>query len=107
MRPQQYDGQEQQEHGRVLELERQHERGELLHDADGEAAPERAEQAARGFQETYAGKLSATSGAGLAAALGEFERIDEILGRVMSYAQLLFACYSTDPTIGRFYQTVN
>ena len=30
-----------------------------------------------------------------------------MLGRVASYAQLLFAGNSTDPAIGRFYQTVN
>ena len=67
---------------------------------------QRAEQAARNFMATYAGKLSATSGAVLSAALGEFERIDEILGRVMSYAQLLFAGDSNDPAIGSFYQSM-
>ncbi len=30
-----------------------------------------------------------------------------MLGRVMSYAQLLFAGDSTDPAIGRFYQSMN
>ena len=39
--------------------------------------------------------------------IGEYERIQEMLGRVASYAQLLFAGDSTDPAIGRFYQTVN
>jgi len=67
---------------------------------------QRAEQAARGFAEHYAGRLASLSGATLAGALGEFERIDEILGRVMSYAQLLFAGDSTDPAIGSFYQSM-
>ena len=33
-----------------------------------------------------------------------FEAIDEVLGRIMSYAQLLFSADSTDPSAGRFYQ---
>ena len=36
----------------------------------------------------------------------EYERIDEILGRLSSYAQLLFAGNSTDAAVGKFYQTV-
>jgi oligoendopeptidase F len=47
------------------------------------------------------------SGAALAAVIAEYERLQELLGRVASYAQLLFAGNSTDPAIGRFYQTVN
>ncbi len=67
----------------------------------------RAEQAARGFAQTRAGTLGNLPGAGLAAAIKEYERLQDTLGRVASYAQLLFAGDSTDPTIGRFYQTVN
>ena len=67
----------------------------------------RAEQTAKGFAKAHAGTLSALSGAALAAVIAEYERIQEILGRVASYAQLLFAGDSTDPLIGRFYQTVN
>jgi oligoendopeptidase F len=33
-----------------------------------------------------------------------FEAIDEVLGRVMSYAQLLFSADSTDAVAGQFYQ---
>jgi oligoendopeptidase F len=68
---------------------------------------ERAEQQAKRFAEAYAGKLAQTGGAELAAAIAEFERIEEVLGRLMSYAQLLFSGDSTDPDIGRFYHTVN
>ena len=67
----------------------------------------RAEQTAKGFAQAHAGTLSSLSGAALAAVIAEYERIQEILGRVASYAQLLFAGDSTDPAIGRFYQTVN
>ena len=43
----------------------------------------------------------------LAAAIAEYERIEEVLGRLVSYAQLLFSGDSTNAEIGRFYQTVS
>jgi oligoendopeptidase F len=66
-----------------------------------------AEQSAKAFAQARAGKLAGLSGADLAAAIAEYEGIQETLGRVGSYAQLLFAEDSTDPAVGRFYQTVN
>ncbi|HEX3573646.1 MAG TPA: M3 family oligoendopeptidase [Rhodopila sp.] len=66
-----------------------------------------AERTAKAFGQVRAGTLAGLSGADLAAAIAEYERIQEALGRVASYAQLLFAEDSTDPAIGRFYQTVN
>ena len=65
------------------------------------------EAAAKAFAATYAGKLTRLGGGKLAAALGEYERMEAILGRIMSYAQLLFAGDSTDPVIGQFYQTAS
>jgi oligoendopeptidase F len=67
----------------------------------------RAEQTAKGFAQAHAGTLASLSGAALAVVIAEYERIQEILGRVASYAQLLFAEDSTDPAVGQFYQTVN
>ena len=67
----------------------------------------RAEQQAKAFAQAHAGTLANLSGAALAAAIAEYERIQERLGRVASYAQLLFAGDSNDASIGRFYQTVN
>jgi oligoendopeptidase F len=67
----------------------------------------RADQAARAFAAELQGKLAGLPGGRLAAAIGEYERIEEVLGRLMSYAQLLFSGDSTDAEIGRFYQTVN
>jgi oligoendopeptidase F len=67
----------------------------------------RVEQTAKGFAQAHAGTLAALSGAALAAVIAEYERIQEVLGRVASYAQLLFASDSSNPAIGRFYQTVN
>jgi oligoendopeptidase F len=67
----------------------------------------RAEQAARAFAAGHQGKLASLSGGALAAAIAEYERIEEVLGRLMSYAQLLFAADSTNAEIGRFYQTAS
>ena len=66
-----------------------------------------AEAAAKKFQSAYAGKLETLPGRALAAGIAEYERIEEMLGRVMSYAQLLFAGDSTDPALGKFYQTAS
>jgi oligoendopeptidase F len=68
---------------------------------------ERAEITAKSMARAHAGTLASLTGAALAAVIAEYERIQEILGRVASYAQLLFAEDSSDPAIGRFYQTVN
>ncbi len=74
---------------------------ELAADAD------RADAAARAFEAAHAGRVAALSGAGLAAALAEYERIEEVLGRLMSYAQLQFSTDSLDPGIAKFYQSIN
>ena len=66
-----------------------------------------AETAARNFATAYPGRLAAMPGAELAACIAEYEQIEEVLGRLMSYAQLLFSGDSTDAALGKFYQTVN
>ena len=66
-----------------------------------------AEKTATAFAQAHAGTLANLPGAELAAVIARFEGIQEILGRVASYAQLLFAGDSSDPTVGQFYQTVN
>ena len=63
------------------------------------------EAAAAVFNERYSGKLGTLSGAELAAALSDYERIEETLGRVMSFAQLKFSGDSTDAAIGQFMQS--
>ncbi len=67
---------------------------------------DRADRQARDFETRLAGKLASVTAAQLAEAIAEYEGIEEILGRVMSYAQLLFAGDSTNPAIGRFYQSM-
>lgn len=58
------------------------------------------------FAAAYQGKLAGLSGDALAEAIVEYERIEEILGRIMSYAGLVHAGNVSDPEIGRFYQTM-
>ncbi len=66
-----------------------------------------AANAAHAFETAHAGKLAEMPGAALAAAISEYERIEEMLGRLMSYAQLLFAGDSNDARLGQFYQTAS
>jgi oligoendopeptidase F len=67
----------------------------------------RAAAEAKRFAAAYAGRLAGLSGEALAGAIVQYERIEELLGRVLSYAQLLFAGDSTDAAIGRFAQSMN
>ena len=66
-----------------------------------------ADRAATAFAAQYAGTLATITGAPLADALAEYERIEEIQGRLMAYAQLLFSGDSTDPALGQFFQQVS
>jgi oligoendopeptidase F len=74
--------------------------GELRADLERVAAE------ARSFRETHQGKLAGLDGAALAAALQAYEAMDEMLGRIMSYAQLVYSGDMIDPEIGRFFQTM-
>ncbi|MFQ5953896.1 MAG: M3 family oligoendopeptidase [Kiloniellales bacterium] len=65
----------------------------------------RAEADAKAFQDAYKGRLKSLDGAALGAAVAEYERLDEAVSRVMSYAQLKFSGDMSDPETGRFYQT--
>ncbi len=58
------------------------------------------------FAERYQGALAELDASALAVAIAEYERIQEILGRVMSYAGLVHAGNVSDPEVGRFYQTM-
>lgn len=66
-----------------------------------------AERDAAAFEAAYRMKLAGLDGAALAAAVRDYERIEEVLGRVMSFAQLLFSADSSDPAVGQFYQTMS
>ncbi|MEZ5931329.1 MAG: M3 family oligoendopeptidase [Alphaproteobacteria bacterium] len=65
-----------------------------------------ASDGADGLIEQGRGKLAGMGGAALAGFIGSYEKIEELLGKVYSYASLLHAATSDDPEISRFYQTV-
>src|SRR5204863_9742813 len=56
---------------------------------------------AAAFRARYQGRLGELPGAGLGAAVGEYERLQEIAGRIMSYAELMRAGNVADPEIAR------
>ncbi len=66
----------------------------------------RVEQEARALESRLAGKLARLSGDELAAGISQYEKLEEVLGRVMSYAQLVFSGDAEDAANGRFYQTM-
>jgi len=70
--------------------------------ADLAKGKEMAEQ----FAKNYQGKLADMDGASFAKALAEFEEMEDLLGRVVSYAQLLYAGDNTDGAIAQFYQNM-
>ena len=58
------------------------------------------------FRQRYQGRLAGLSGAELGAAVEAYERLQELAGRIMSYASLVHAGNLADPEIGRFFQTM-
>ncbi len=81
---------------------------------DGPGAPqlkadlETSERAASSMQENYAGKLAALAdggkgGAALVQAVREFEVLNDVLGRIISYASLLYAADTSDPARQKFF----
>ncbi|WP_408902464.1 M3 family oligoendopeptidase [Teichococcus vastitatis] len=66
----------------------------------------RAETEARAFHASFANTLSALSGEALADAIGRYEAIEEVLGRAMSFASLVFSTDAQNPDNGRFLQTM-
>jgi oligoendopeptidase F len=67
---------------------------------------EKARKSAARFAKRYLGKLTDLDGDTLARAIREYEKIDEVLSRVMSYASLRYAGDMSDPENGRFYQSM-
>jgi oligoendopeptidase F len=71
-------------------------------ESDFETASRRADDIAGRFKGRLA-DLAQDGGSGLAAAIREFEEIEEILGRLMSYAGLIYAGDTSDPVRAKFY----
>ena len=61
---------------------------------------------AEAFNQRYAGKVASLSGSELATAVAEYEGLQETLGRIMSYAQLVYSGDMSDAKNGRFYQSM-
>src|SRR5277367_3709904 len=58
------------------------------------------------FRQRHEGRLADLSGAALGAAIESYEYMQELSGRILSYASLVHAGNLADPDIGRFYQTI-
>jgi oligoendopeptidase F len=67
---------------------------------------EATERAAEAFRQRHQGKLATLSGAALGQAVAEYERLQETLGRIMSYASLLYSGDMNDVEIARFFQNM-
>ncbi|MEH6630267.1 MAG: M3 family oligoendopeptidase [Halopseudomonas aestusnigri] len=64
------------------------------------------EKAAIAFKKRYAGELANLSGDDLNDAIVTFENAQEIMGKVMSYAYLVYAGNMSDPEVGKFFQSM-
>jgi oligoendopeptidase F len=58
------------------------------------------------FAKRYQGKLRDLDGDTLAKAIVDYEKIDEVLSKIMSYASLLYSADMMDPANSRFYQSM-
>ena len=66
---------------------------------------DRVEAEARAFESRLSGRLATLPGDAMAQAIADYERMWEALGRVTSFAGLLFSGDAEDAANGRFYQT--
>jgi oligoendopeptidase F len=64
----------------------------------------RAESDAIEFASRFKGKLDSLPGDGLAGAVQTFEALQDRLGRIASFASLVYAGDMSDPAVGAFYQ---
>jgi oligoendopeptidase F len=65
---------------------------------------DRADADSIAFEEGYKGKLVAlTAGGRLAEAIKDYEALDDLIGRLISYAGLVYAGNTTDPVRAKFY----
>jgi oligoendopeptidase F len=79
---------------------------------DGIASPaieadlKRVDDDAGAFAKTYEGMVAGLSGADLGTAIAAYERLQDTLGRLMSFGGLAFAGAMDDVKVAQFYQTV-
>ncbi len=68
---------------------------------------ERGKRDAETLAATYRGRLGSLDARALATAIKAFEALDELLSKIMSYAQLVQAGDMESPVIGQFYQSTS
>ena len=61
---------------------------------------------AENFEKKHQTHVAEMSGTKLARCIIEYEKIDETIGRIMSYAQLIYASDMSNPENGQFYQSM-
>ena len=66
----------------------------------------RAAAESKDLAKRFQGKLAGLDGEELAEAVKAYEALQDVLGKVGSYAQLVYAGNMSDPENGRFYQTI-
>ncbi len=74
---------------------------------DLDADLKRAAQDAEAFAKDYEGKIGAMDGKALGAAVARYEKLQDLMGRIGSYASLYYAQDQADPERGRFSQNVS
>jgi len=77
-----------------------HESDALGNDLDAAA------QCTAAFKVHLEGRVGDLSGTELGNAIAEYERLDEVMGRIMSYAQLVYAGDMSNAQNGKFYQSM-
>ena len=61
---------------------------------------------AKAFRNQYAGRIAGLDGTELGRAIQAYERMDEVMGRIMSYAYLVYAGDMSSAENGRFFQSM-
>ena len=70
------------------------------------ASLEEASVKAKGLSDRYNGRIHELDGNELAKLIQQFERLQDTLGRIISYAQLLYAADMGNPSVSQFFQTM-
>ncbi len=84
--------------------------GDLYAGTESEALKgdlDEARERARALNENHAGKVVDLDGAALGALIGEYEAVQEILGRLTSYAYLRYCTDMEDAEVARFFQNLS
>lgn len=67
---------------------------------------DKAEHLAKGFAAAYRGRVADLNGKDFGRAIAEYEALSELIGRIISFAGLVYSGDMVEPGIGRFFQSV-